>query len=164
VLALREEWMDEEDEQYRVPGGNDQMIYYLEKECREANGVIHTSTIVTSINWKRNEVSVVAQNGKKYDGNKVIVAVPLGVLQAEPAMINFQPLIDDYVDASKKIGFGSVIKVLLQFKECFWEEKRKNIGKPWPILMMKWLGWDSPLCSRDMLRRPLTLFPIIFVE
>ena len=128
VLALREEWMEEEDEQYRVPGGNDQLIYYLEKECREANGVIHTSAIVTNINWKRSEVRVVAQNGQTYHGNKIIVAVPLGVLQAEPAVINFQPLIKDYVDASMKIGFGSVIKVLLQFKESFWEEKKKNIG------------------------------------
>src|SRR5436190_18839139 len=41
VLALREEWM-EEDEQYRVPGGNDQLIHYLEKKCREARGDIHT--------------------------------------------------------------------------------------------------------------------------
>ena len=128
VLALREEWMEEEDEQYRVPGGNDQLIYYLEQQCREASGVIHTSATVTSINWKRNEVSVVIQNGQTYHGNKVIVTVPLGVLQAEPALINFQPLIGEYVDASKKIGFGSVVKVLFQFKESFWEEKKKNIG------------------------------------
>jgi monoamine oxidase len=128
VLALREEWMEEEDQQYRVPGGNDQLIHYLEKQCHEANGVIHTSAIVTSINWKRDEVTVVAQNGQTYHGNKVIVTVPLGVLQAEPAPIKFQPVIGEYVDASKKIGFGSVIKVLLQFKQSFWEEKKKNIG------------------------------------
>jgi monoamine oxidase len=128
VLALREEWMEEEEEQYRVPGGNDQLIRYLEKKCREANGAIHASAMVTSINWKRNEVTILAQNGQTYHGNKVIVTVPLGVLQADTPSINFQPAINDYLNASKKIGFGSVVKVLLQFKESFWEQRKKNIG------------------------------------
>jgi monoamine oxidase len=128
ILALREEWMEEEDEQYRVLGGNDQLIHYLDKQCHEANGVIHLSTIVTSIIWKRNDVTVVAENGQIYHGNKIIITVPLGVLQAEPPLMNFQPVIDEYIDASKKIGFGSVIKVLLQFKQPFWEDKKKNIG------------------------------------
>jgi len=128
VLALREEWLEEEEEQYRVPAGNDQLIRYLEKQCHEANGVIRLSTIVTSIIWKRNEVTVVAENGQVYHGNKIIVTVPLGVLQAEPVLMNFQPMIDEYVDAAKKIGFGSVIKVLLQFKQPFWEDRKKNIG------------------------------------
>jgi monoamine oxidase len=30
--------------------------------------------------------------------------------------------------AAKKIGFGSVVKVLLQFKENFWEKKRSHFG------------------------------------
>jgi monoamine oxidase len=128
VLALREEWMEEEEEQYRIPRGNDQLIRYLEKQCLEAKGVIHTSVIVTTINWKQNEVTVVAENGEIYHGNKVIVTVPLGVLQAQPPKISFQPDINEYVNASKRIGFGSVVKVLLQFKEPFWEDKKKNIG------------------------------------
>jgi monoamine oxidase len=128
VLALREEWMEEEDEHYRIPGGNDQLIDYLQKKCLEAKAVIYTSTIVSAINWKRNEVSVVAENGDSYHGNKTIVAVPLGVLQAKPALINFHPAIDSYVNASNQIGFGSVVKVMLQFKESFWEDKKKNIG------------------------------------
>jgi monoamine oxidase len=128
VLALREEWMEEEDEQYRISDGHDQMIHYMQKQCVAAKAAIHTSAFVTSINWKRNEVIVVTQDGQTYHGNKVIVTVPLGVLQAEPALIEFQPLINGYMDASKKIGFGSVVKVLLQFKESFWEDKKKNIG------------------------------------
>jgi monoamine oxidase len=83
---------------------------------------------VTSINWKPNEVTIGTQNGGTYRGNKVIVTVPLGVLQSKPSLINFQPVINEYVDASEKIGFGSVIKVLLQFKEPFWDAKKKNIG------------------------------------
>lgn len=128
VLALREEWMEEEDEQYRIPGGSDQLINYLERKCKELRGVIYTSAIVTGIKWHRNDAIVITKDEKTYRGSQVIITVPLGVLQAEPAVINFQPAIDDHLTVARKIGFGSVVKVVLQFREAFWEEKKKNIG------------------------------------
>lgn len=128
VLALREEWMEEEDEQYRIPGGSDQLINYLEKQCGQLGGVIHTSAMVTNITWQANHVTVTTRDSRTLFGNKVIVTVPLGLLQAGTPIINFQPGIDDYLEAAKNIGFGSVVKVLLRFKEPFWEEKKKNIG------------------------------------
>ena len=128
VLSLREEWMGEEGEQFRVPGGFDQLINYLEKQCKESGCLIHTSTVVTKIQWQKNDVTIITSDEKTYNSNKIIVTVSLGVLQAEPEVIFFQPGIDEYFEAAKKIGFGSVVKVLLQFKETFWEEKKKNIG------------------------------------
>jgi monoamine oxidase len=128
VLALREEWMEEEDEQYRIPGGFDQLINYLEKQYIKSGGLIHTSSAVTEIKWKKNDVTVITTDKKTYNGNKVIITVSLGMLLTEPPVIIFQPAIDDYLKAAKKIGFGSVVKVLLQFKDSFWEEKKKNMG------------------------------------
>src|SRR5690348_12896074 len=40
VDALREEWMGEEDEQYRIPGGFDQLINFLETECLRSRCII----------------------------------------------------------------------------------------------------------------------------
>jgi monoamine oxidase len=128
VLALREEWMEEVEEQYRIPGGFDQLINYLEKQCLRLGGVIHTSSAVTKIEWQKNDVTIITEDKKIYNSNKVIITVSLGLLQMEPVVISFQPAINDYLEAAKKIGFGSVIKILLQFKEAFWEEKKKNIG------------------------------------
>jgi monoamine oxidase len=127
LLALREEWMEEEDEQYRVPGGFNQLINYLEQQCNELGGLIHISSTVSKITWQRDDVTVFTTDQKIYNSNKVIITASLGMLQTEPAII-FQPAIEDYVNAAKKIGFGSVIKILLEFKEAFWEEKKKNIG------------------------------------
>jgi monoamine oxidase len=128
VLALREEWMGEEDEQFRIPDGCDQVINYLEKECLRLGGLIHTSSFVTEIKWQKNDVTVTTADKKKYSGNKLIITVSLGMLLKEPPAITFQPSLNNYLKAAQKIGFGSVIKVLLQFKERFWEEKKKNMG------------------------------------
>jgi monoamine oxidase len=127
ILSLREEWM-EEGEQYRIPGGYDQFIDYLENQCRHLGGFIYTSSVVKKIVWQKNDVTVVTKDEKKYYGHKVIVTASLGILQNDPPVISFYPAISDHIIITEKIGFGSVIKVLLEFKEAFWEEKKKKIG------------------------------------
>jgi monoamine oxidase len=127
VLALREEWMGEEDEQYRVPGGFDQLINFLEKECLRSGVVIHTTAPVAEIKWEKNDVTVITSNRKIFKATKVIVTVSLGVLQSGRSIL-FQPGIDNYFPAAKKIGFGTVIKVMLEFKEAFWEKKKKGMA------------------------------------
>lgn len=127
VLSLREEWMGEEGQQYRIPGGYDQLINYLEKQCILSGCQIHTSSAVSEIRWKKNDVTVTTKDEKTYKGSKIIITVSLGLLQQEPA-INFTPAIDNYFLAAKKIGFGSVVKTLLQFREPFWEKKKRKIG------------------------------------
>lgn len=128
VLAIREEWMEEDEEQYRIVGGCDQLIKYLETQISQLGGLIHTSSNVTEIQWKKKQVNVTAENGKVYNGTKAIVTVSLGVLQSDPPGINFQPAIPLYLGAARQIGFGDVVKVLLQFKEPFWAEKKRHMG------------------------------------
>lgn len=128
ILALREEWMKEEDKQYRVPGGFDQLIQYMENQCRELDAAIYISSAAKEIKWKKNDVTVITENGKIHSANKVIITVSVGALQTDPPPISFQPAIDYILHAAKQIGYGSVVKVLLEFKNAFWEEKKKNIG------------------------------------
>lgn len=128
VLALRAEWMEESDEQYRVPGGFDQVIDWLEKQCRKAGGVIHVSSPVEKIKWGQDGAAVVTSDGREFIGRKAIVTVSLGLLQTDPPSISFEPAIPHYIEAAKKIGLGSVVKILLQFKESFWEEKKSHLG------------------------------------
>jgi monoamine oxidase len=127
LLALREEWMGEEDEQYRIPGGFDQMIDFLEKECLSSGVIIHTSSPVVEIKWKKNDVKIITSGKNSYNAAKVIVTTSLGLLQSGRPII-FQPGIDNYFDTAKKIGYGTVIKVMLEFQEAFWERKKKDIG------------------------------------
>jgi monoamine oxidase len=127
VLALREEWMGEEDEQYRIPGGFDQLINFLQKECHRSGVIIHTSAPVAEIKWGQNETKIITSTGQTYNATKVIITASLGLLQSGRSIV-FQPGIDNYFHTAKKIGYGTVIKVMLEFKEAFWEKKKKGIG------------------------------------
>jgi monoamine oxidase len=127
VLALREEWMGEEGEQYRIPGGFDQLTDFLENECLRSGCIICTSSPVTEIKWQKNDVKVITSDKKTYNATKAIVTTSLGFLQSGRSFI-FQPTIDNYFGAANQIGFGTVIKLMLEFKEPFWEKKKKGIG------------------------------------
>jgi monoamine oxidase len=126
VLALREEWMGEEDEQYRIPAGFDQLINFLEKECLKSGCAIYTASPVTEIWWKKNDLKIITSS-KTHHATRVVITVSLGQLQSGRSII-FEPAIDNYFEATNKIGFGTVIKVMLEFKEAFWEKKKKRIG------------------------------------
>lgn len=125
VLALRDEWSHEEGPQYRIEGGYQKLIDHLAKKCKENGCRIETSCVVKEVHWKKNEVKLVTSTGKTFEANKVIITVPIGVLQSElnaEAAIAFTPSIYDFFQAAKMIGYGTVTKILLQFNECFWKD------------------------------------------
>jgi monoamine oxidase len=153
TLSIREEWENEQDEQYRIPAGYGQLMQHLQQQCIHQGCSIHTSCVVTNIQWQPGKVRVIAADNNVYTANKVIITVPLGVLQA--GAISFEPAIENYMQAARNIGYGSVIKVQLQFKEAFWNSYKKDIGfilstetvptwwtllpDQWPLLT-GWLG------------------------
>ncbi|MFT3824276.1 MAG: NAD(P)/FAD-dependent oxidoreductase [Chitinophagaceae bacterium] len=123
VFALREEWMNDEEEQYRLPGGYKQLIGYLEQQCIDNGCKIHTSHVVKNVEWSPQDVRVTCANGNVFTANKIIVTVSPGVLSTtedDVAHISFKPAIASYIEAVKKVGFGAVIKVHLLFSEAFW--------------------------------------------
>ena len=131
VLAIREEWTHEQDEQYRIRGGYQQLIQYLQ-QAGIANGcIIHTSCTVKMIRWQTNQVEAVTAGGQTFTAEKAIITVPLGVLQAGPhhtTAITFEPAIDTHSKALQQIGYGAVMKVTLQFSEAFWLRNGKEPG------------------------------------
>ncbi|HEX6427469.1 MAG TPA: NAD(P)/FAD-dependent oxidoreductase [Niastella sp.] len=131
VLGIRDEWMHEQDEQYRIRGGYQQLIQYLQKASIANGCIIHTSCTVKTIRWQTNHVEAVTASGKVFTGQKVIITVPLGVLQAGPQhteAISFEPAIETHMEALQQIGFGAVVKVILQFSEAFWLRNGKEAG------------------------------------
>jgi monoamine oxidase len=131
VLGIREEWMHEQEEQFRIPGGYHQLIYFLEQQCIANGCTIHTSCMVKKIRWQPDNVTVITADEKVFTGNKVIITVSPAVLQASPeqdAAFTFEPAIDKYRQAVQQIGYGAVTKVLLQFSEPFWLAHKEDIG------------------------------------
>ncbi|TRW25331.1 FAD-dependent oxidoreductase [Flavobacterium zepuense] len=125
AFALRNEWNHEdEDAQHRVTGGYCRMINYLAQKCRDAGNDILINNVVNNVQWHNNNITVSATNGSTYNAAKVIVALPLGVLQAAEGAegtILFNPPVQEQLNAINNIGFGAVIKILLEFDTVFWE-------------------------------------------
>ena len=134
-FALRQEWQNEDDgAQYRVKGGYKLLIDYLQRDCERNGCRIFLNTIVKEINWLRGDVTVKTNDGNSYHAKKVIIALPLGVLQNEGMLssITFKPPVPEQTDAIKLMGFGAVIKILLEFDDVFWGDIKgidlKNMG------------------------------------
>ena len=127
AFALRNEWGNEDEETYRIKGGYGKMTAFLEAEVKKAGGEVYVNSVVKQINWQPGKVSAITEDGMSYEAEKVLIALPLGVLQAgknEKAAIAFNPPIPKYIEAANKIGFGAVIKILLEFDAPFWEDKQ----------------------------------------
>jgi monoamine oxidase len=122
VKSLAREWA-KADENYRIPSGYGALVRFLADDCTNKGCRIITGEPVTQIDWEPGEVTVYTKD-KKYYADKVIITVPISILQQAlgKAVINFTPPLDEYVRAAQHVGFGQVIKVVAQFDSIFWKE------------------------------------------
>jgi monoamine oxidase len=130
AMALKTEWQNEdEDAQYRIDGGYQEMINYLADEIRSAGSEIHLNLPINRVQWQAGKANAITVDGLEYEARHMLIALPLGVLQADG--LRFEPPTPQQQSAINKMGYGAIIKVLLQFKEAFWEDKEagKLIGR-----------------------------------
>ena len=119
--SLYREWAAEEEggEEYRPEGGYGLMIDYLVRVCEEQGCRICYRSVVTTVRWERGRVIVETAGGQVYTAALLLSTVSLGVLKTDG--IRFSPdLPETHRTAINKLGFGSVIKVLLEFDQPFW--------------------------------------------
>jgi monoamine oxidase len=124
--ALYLEWSREGDdaEEYRVVGGYRQLIDFMAGECRRNGAELHYASPVTDISWNKGRVEVWTMGGRVYGGDTLIVSASLGILGS--GVLRFSPVLPGVDAAIKQLGFGSVIKILMEFKQAFWLEKKKK--------------------------------------
>lgn len=127
LFALRAEWSQgQEEDQYRIEGGYIRLVGYLLETCLRHNAVIHYNTCVKAIRWDEGRVEALTADGKIFKSSKILITVSTGVLKS--GKIDFFPAIPTYIQAAANIGFGSVIKILLEFKLAFWKARTANAG------------------------------------
>jgi len=126
TFALREEWIHQEYEQYRVIGGYSRLTDELVADCKQNFVELITSAEAKKIRWKKNSVEVSTTDGAIFTGEKIIITVPIGILQN--GAINFDPPLDEYMTAAGKVGYGTVIKLFFRFDNAFWQGHKKNTG------------------------------------
>lgn len=122
--SLYREWSGESDEEeYRPEGGYGQMIGFLTDIDSRQGCELHFSTIVDAVRWQRGRVEVTTTRRQVFTGTRLITTVSLGVLKA--GSIKWSPELPEQQEAISRLGFGSVIKVLLEFDQPFWSHRKK---------------------------------------
>ncbi len=128
VQEMRAEEKIEGSRAFRAEQGYSALIKIFEQELANSKIEVQKNTIVEAIHWGPAHVEVVARSSNdvaRFSANRVLITVPLGVLQArsgENGAIQFTPeLPRSKQEAIRAVLMGSVIRVTLRFRERFWE-------------------------------------------
>jgi monoamine oxidase len=123
--SLYREWSREgEDEEYRIGGGYRRLIDFMVEDLKSKGGELHLSSPVMDIAWNKGRVEVWTVNGKVYTSDTLIVSVSLAML--EKKLLRFSPALPEIDAAIRQLGFGSIIKILFEFKQAFWLKMKQK--------------------------------------
>jgi monoamine oxidase len=128
--ALFREW-SADWEQFRVKGGYQAMIDAMVRDCDSSGAHIMKSCPVSRISWEKGHVRATTIHGQEWSGSKILLTVPIGVLTRGTATgngISFHPALPEKMKAASHIGYGNVIKILLDFNKPFWNELAPGTG------------------------------------
>ena len=141
VQGMRAEEKIQGDRAFRAQNGYTDLLSLYKDQVAAFGADLRTETIVESVNWRERNVKVTAHNHRgslMLEGSKVLVTVPLSVLKANPGQsgaIQFTPQLPaEKLEALDKLEMGKVIRVVLRFRERFWESmkpsarSRKNLS------------------------------------
>jgi len=118
-----------EEIMFRPTGGYSRFTDRLAKDLDPS--LIRLDTMVRQINWREKQVEVVCETAAgatvKYTGGAAVLTLPLGVMQAPagaPGAVLFKPALTAKQAAMKQLVMGKVMRVVLVFTSCFWENAR----------------------------------------
>jgi monoamine oxidase len=118
VKSLYNEWSNNGVDN-RIKQGYGALISFLVEDCKKLGCILINDVHVTQIDWSAGKVKLTSISGHTYEGECVLITVPLGQLQNLDAL-RITPQIPAYNRQFENMGFGTVIKIVLEFKEIFW--------------------------------------------
>lgn len=130
TLAILDEWSGQgaaDAPTFRPLGGYTALIGAISASIDPSRLSLHLNTIVHEVRWQRGDVTVnTTTPGQAFSvtAPRAIVALPLGVLQAPVQAahaVRFMPALASKQRAFGGLAVGPVVKVMLRFREPFWE-------------------------------------------
>jgi len=107
----------EDEKQFRVESGYAPVVKSLLDDAVEAGATLHLNTAAEEVKWKRNQVEVITGSGS-FKARRLIVTLPLTLLPSFP----FTPALAEIQSAANRLAMGQVVKVVMRFREPFWED------------------------------------------
>ncbi|HEV8190284.1 MAG TPA: NAD(P)/FAD-dependent oxidoreductase [Ktedonobacterales bacterium] len=168
----------------RVVEGYDRVLQWLRDGLDQSRSVVRLNTVAREIRWQRGQVEVVArempgESTVTYTARAAVVTVPLGVLVASPdalGALRFVPDLPEKLAALDGIAMGEVVKIVIRFREQFWDvgwwEQPKlpqlphlsfllsgdNVLPTWwtafPLLVPTLVGWIGGPRAASLARQP----------
>lgn len=124
--ALQEEFGREEETEFLINGSYQTLVHYLEQQCRSKGVQFFVGHLVRQLHWSRNQVTAITTQAS-IGASRALITVSVGVLQADT--IRFAPALPHKLAAARKLGFGQVVKINLQFAKAFWKDQNNTGGK-----------------------------------
>jgi monoamine oxidase len=118
---LRERRAEEQirgDRTFRVVTGYDAVPRAL--FSRIAEGSVELRSEVTDVEWTPGRVTANTASGRAFGARRLVIALPLGVLQS--GAVRFTPPLPDKDLALAGLVMGHVVKIAFVFKDRFWTE------------------------------------------
>jgi monoamine oxidase len=117
------------DRVFRVVTGYDGIPEALFARIPPERGSVHLDTTVTQVHWQPDSVVVEARGASgsargPFSARRLVVALPLGVLQAlptDPGFVRFTPRLPEKEEALRWLEMGHVVKIVFAFKERWWQ-------------------------------------------
>ncbi|MCA8829495.1 flavin monoamine oxidase family protein [Hymenobacter pini] len=135
-LALRDEWSGNgAEDSPRPEGGYAGLVQGLTRELEAAGAQLVLGAQVARIEWQPGQVIVRCQDGRVFQAPQLLLTVPLGVWQApagQPGHLPIHPDLPEHHAAAQALGFGPVIKYLLEFDAPIWEQLSADVVQPLP--------------------------------
>jgi monoamine oxidase len=129
VDGMRAEEKIEGERAFRAEHGYTDLIEIFQRQLADRGISVRTRSVVERIDWRPGHVGLIArcpEETLKFSARRLLITVPLGVLQAGPderGAIRFLPdLPQDKIDAIRGVMMGKVTRVTLRFSRRFWED------------------------------------------
>jgi monoamine oxidase len=129
----------EGDRSARLSGGYAGLAAYLRGRVEAAGGFVRVGMPVVSVAWSAGRVSVETARGERFAGRTVVVALPLGVLQA--GSVAFAPEPVAVMEAARKLAAGAVQRLVLRFRRQFWVEGMRFLFTADEMPSTWWTTW-----------------------
>jgi monoamine oxidase len=119
------------DATFRILNGYDRLVDWLLAGCDPRRVTLRLGSVANEIKWSRGRVEVSAssragQTLPYFRAERVVITLPLGVLQAPIGAlgaVRFEPELNEKQEAIGKLAMGTVTKIILRFRERFWERR-----------------------------------------
>ena len=120
------------DRSFRIQAGYNFVPRSLLATCDPQHLRISMNSAVTRVDWERGRVCVQSGPGRagvqtEFVAPRAVVTLPLGVMKA--GAVEFRPALESKREALDKLAVGHVIRVVLRFRERFWESISPGPGK-----------------------------------